>query len=758
MKTLKPIILLVIFASNSTTQGQTELNNNTALLSGKHKAQQLALMLKKERTQQEHDKTAALLEELQTVKQQQRIMERKLNAVKEEKYDEIAQQSDPAFHVKASLKPTYWHGSNLELLNTANSSDQYSFLQYVLDAEFKAGNSIWNEQFQPLEMAAMIRLKGIMGNVGRYTQTTETELKIGKALNETDHSHSLQRLLLWGRQLWLKYHFSEYDSHQFFQVGLFPFQLGNGFSLGNAHIVGNIIPGQFNEHAIDQFRPGLLLSGSMLKQSLIFQVYCGFIKVRSDTFDATTSFTNAASLEQGKPNRGPFKKNFVLATQAIIEPKELNCGNKKISFTPYSLFNSDNSATLEFVGDSSYKLHTHGLSFNFQQGNVKAHFECARNFGHQEVKNWDRNQWYNTGATFQNHLFYVPSSTAGVDFTDPDFAVNGVTDPDDFEFSVLEVLPGEHTQNYENGEKFAILKADGVNYNFFKNSHSRFRKSYKNSFGGWMLYGDLQYQGNKWKNAAAFGCASGDNPPNDSEEKVQLTRQTSGITYKDVNKDYKGFIGVQEMFTGKAVQSHFMFESRKMNRGINATHKLTPAMFSNVIFFGLNAGYNSNVGAKKIKADCNILGFFQYKKTQKDYNYHLNDSLNVRYTAAHTTDAQKELDLHLGTEINANASIEISKDVSIFGSLAVFIPGQYYDDANGKYVPIATQIKLAGTDFTGIEDNSNKYSIKLGKDTALLANVGISAAFDSATFSRTKKRKRRPFAFFNNLFKREQWS
>jgi hypothetical protein len=752
---------VILFFTVTVTHTHTQIKDTTSDLSGKQKAQQLALMLKKEQTEQAHNKTAQLLEELQIVKQKQRITEQQLKTIKEASYDKVAQETDPAFQVKAHLQPTFWYGSNLELLNDANNSDQYSFLHYVLDAEFKAGNSQWNEKFQPLELAAMLRLKGVMGNVGRYTQTTETQLKIGKALNETDHSHSLQRLLLWGRQLWLKYHFDEYDKNRFFQIGLFPFQLGHGLSLGNAHIVGNIIPGQFNEHAIDQFRPGILLSGTGLKQWLEFQLYCGFIKVRSDTFDATASFTNASSLEtRGKPERGPFKKNFVLATQAKFRPYYDDAARRtKLTINPYLLLNSDNSATVEFIGDASQQLYTHGIAGSFERGNLSCSLEFAKNFGHQKVKKWDRNQFYDTGVTFQNHLFYVPSSTAGVDFTDNNFATNDVTDPDDFEFSVLGITPGSTALNYDNGENFAILKADGVNYNFFKNSYTRVRQAYKNTFSGWMLYGDLQYQFNKWKGAVAAGCASGDNPPNDSEEKILLTRLTSsGITYKDVDKDYKGFIGVQEMFTGKAVQSHFMFESRKMNRGINATHQLTPPQFSNLVFLGASARYDSAFGHKKIKADCNVLGFFQYRKTIKDYNYHLKTALNISYTAAHKTDAEKELDFHLGTEINANASIDISKDVSIFGSLAVFIPGSYYNDANGKYIPIATQIKLAGTDFTGIEDDVNKYSIQLGKNTALLGSIGISATFDSATFSRTKKRKRRPFAFLSNLFKREQWA
>lgn len=85
---------------------------------------------------------------------------------------------------------------------------------------------------------------------------------------------------------------------------------------------------------------------------------------------------------------------------------------------------------MEFGGDATHQLVTPGISFFCERGPLAFHFECARNFGHQRVKWWDRNQVVNSGSIYQSHLFFVSTSTSGVDFTDPDFSSNGVLGPD----------------------------------------------------------------------------------------------------------------------------------------------------------------------------------------------------------------------------------------------------------------------------------------------------------------------------------------
>jgi hypothetical protein len=81
--------------------------------------------------------------------------------------------------------------------------------------------------------------------------------------------------------------------------------------------------------------------------------------------------------------------------------------------------------------------------------------------------------------------------------------------------------------------------------------------------------------------------------------------------------------------------------------------------------------------------------------------------------------------------LNASCNITLSEDINLFCASAFFIPGNYYHDAKGKHIPLAFQVKYAGTDSTGIEDNSEKYNITLGNQAAFLLSAGICVHFNT---------------------------
>ncbi|NBP01530.1 MAG: hypothetical protein EBU90_15595 [Proteobacteria bacterium] len=633
-------------------------------------------------------------------------------------------------NLSVHFSPEFWYGSNLELLNKNNQADNFSLINYRCDTDLTLKRYNKQHDYHPLVFHVTTRLKGIMGSTGKFNQSTETTLKIGRALIESEHSHSVPRLLLWARELWAQYFFSQ-DSQQFFKFGIFPYHLGNGFALGNAHLVGQTIPGQLSYQAVDQFRAGLLLSGTAFEKKVHYEGYYGLIKTRNETFETASSFTHAQDLEQKhNPERGAFKKNFLLAAQLNYKPYRNNEEKPYININPYLLLNHDNDAAIEFMSDAQQKLITTGCMLTYQKNNLRLTIECAANHGYQKVKAWDRNIVCDSGTTYQNHLFFVPTDTAGVDFTDPDFATNGVTDPDDFEFATIFTNPSDQSRNYANGQNFA-LPSTGANYNFFKNSYNRFRKSYKNKYKGWMLYASMQHDYKQLNNTITIGCASGDNNPNDSYEKIMITRLTPGIAYQDSNKHYKGFVGVQELFTTDSMQSYFLYEARKLNRPLFLTNKLTSPSCSNLVFIGLSSKFLHTLHHKNYELRAHLITFFQYTKTKKDYNYHLKDALNVSYSTAHTLDAQKKLDPYLGVELNSSCHITLSEDIKLSGVCALFIPGNYYHDAQGKYVPLAFQVKYAGTDSTGIEDNAEKYNIRLGNQTAFLLSASVCVHFNT---------------------------
>lgn len=675
---------------------------------------------------------ASIKNEITKLKLRQETLEKQYHKSESDRKKHESEHKFPFLKFTADFYSNLWYGANLELLNSNNSFDQYSFIDYTLDTGFTNIQKQWPKVETPLTFDFKMRFKGVMGDVGHYTQTTSTPIKIGRAMNDVQHSHEIRRLLFWARELWMKYSFNEIDpATSFFKIGLFPFTLGNGFSLGDAHILGKVIPGRFTQEVIDQYRPGMVLSHTITPGYSYLQNYLAFIKMNSAGFNAAGAYTNAQNLEtKNKPFRGPFKKSIIVATQLYIDPYGKESEQHAI-FKPYFMFFKNNDCAIEFESDSEISLYTLGTVFKYERNGFTFNAEFSKNFGHQKVKAWDRNYVTDSGSTFQTHLFYVPSGTAGVDFTDTNFDTNGVTDPDDFEFSTLFITPNDQAQSKSNGETFAVETSTPGTYDLFKNSYTRFRNAYTNKFTGWMAYIDLMYETGQWSFSGAAGCFSGGSPPNDSEDKIMLTRLSSGHNYQDHNKTYSGFIGVEQMFTGKALRSNFLFEAQKMQQCLCVSNKLTHPLLSNMIFLGCGVNYHKEKEYGFFNGELNIISFLQHTATQKGYNYDLSDSLTLNYTTAHNDDAMKYLDTHLGTEINLHLSGAIAKDVHIFGEFAVFIPGNYYQDANGKYVPIATQVKLAGTDFTGIEDDENRYDVKLGKNPCFLLSFGVRGDFDS---------------------------
>ncbi|MFS8507375.1 MAG: hypothetical protein LVQ75_04795 [Candidatus Babeliales bacterium] len=281
--------------------------------------------------------------------------------------ESIRAMSSKQLDFSVHFSPELWYGSNLELLNSNNQADNFSLINYSCDSALTLRRYNKHYNYHPLIVHVTTRLKGIMGNTGKFNQSTETTLKIGRALIESEHSHSVPRLLLWARELWAQYFFSD-DTQQFFKFGIFPYHLGNGFALGNAHLVGQTIPGQLSYQAVDQFRAGFLLSGTAFEKKVHYEGYYGLIKTRNDTFEIASSFSHAQDLEQkNNPERGGFKKNFLLAAQLNYKPYGNNDQKPAITINPYLLMNHDNDATVEFMSDAQQKLITTGCMFHYKK-------------------------------------------------------------------------------------------------------------------------------------------------------------------------------------------------------------------------------------------------------------------------------------------------------------------------------------------------------------------------------------------------------
>ena len=161
----------------------------------------------------------------------------------------------------------YYAGENLELLNSSQPFDAYSFVQYIFDFGAIYPQHLSNTSQELLSLTAAFRMKGNFGNDGRYATTSFTPLKIGWAGTETAHNHTTDTFAFWAREVSIAYQPDSYDT-PLFTLGFFPFKLGNGLILGNAYKLNEPIPGQYIYQQIDQFRPGFLCSATNNKKTI----------------------------------------------------------------------------------------------------------------------------------------------------------------------------------------------------------------------------------------------------------------------------------------------------------------------------------------------------------------------------------------------------------------------------------------------------------------------------------------------------------
>src|SRR3989338_5438582 len=106
-----------------------------------------------------------------------------------------------------------------------------------------------------------------------------------------DHSHELGRNNIYLKECWIKLNFDKiFDTHLWshsFTVGLFPFQVGQGISLGENYAVSPASLGFYSDSAIDQYAPGVKLSGNLYQDCLAYDLYGSITENNATSFKKT---------------------------------------------------------------------------------------------------------------------------------------------------------------------------------------------------------------------------------------------------------------------------------------------------------------------------------------------------------------------------------------------------------------------------------------------------------------------------------------
>lgn len=615
------------------------------------------------------------------------------------------------------FKPELFAGKNFTFLNNNVPEDVIFYFRHTNDyfLDLVYGKETFG--YPVAEFKTSVRNRAIWGSpVVALTLPSEAPF-----LNADmrDHHHALPRLFFWMREVWLQVGLCEFlglgfENKHYLTVGAFPFELGRGISLGAAYAIGPGPLGFYSDGMIDQFAFGLKLSGDIVSDVLKYDLYGALLQSRSNSLEQTARPVLKNQIgSRDNPARGFGKDNYLVAARLLWTAFDNDNGTATVE--PYIMYNNDPEQKVEFIADANSKLMTAGLAAEYLNGAFECGFDTAVNRGRQYVRPWDRNQVvvenFNGQAVLVNSQVLVDSANE----------FNGIKAPD------VPKSDGQKAINKssENGTRDQNGKIIEGSQNLsslgyvtgplsLRNSNKRFRTNelgtgYSNSYQGWMFVGDASYWlfgAKEVQVAVTGGYASGDQDPN--------------FVVQDGN--FKGFIGLQEVYAGKRVKSVFLLGTvgkvkrpgtQPENPLANKDFASSTSGFTNLAFFGSGLTWKpASCAATRFVCNPNVFAYWE-------------PSPGNKFDAKTGKDLNEQASKFLGIEVNTFLSYYPFASLKCFAIGSVFLPGKHFKDIKGK--PLNAGQKRALETFQKRPDDALVPNI--GNDTAYTINIGMEFTF-----------------------------
>jgi hypothetical protein len=616
---------------------------------------------------------------------------------------------DSTFEFGGRLRIEGFYGAHTQLFDGDNDRTLIP-ARHSIDFVFRYDYGRASRGYNVVTVVGGLRNKGNWGNPESIALTGAATIKDLEAVTGA-HFHPITRHIVWYRELWTEFVLNDlfrlpFCNKHTFKLGLFPFMVGRGISLGASYAVDPDFLGYYSPNAVDQYAPGFLFSGSFIENYLLYDVYAALTQNKSDTFNNVNEQILGQITDGGgrrcDPARGFGKVNYIIATRLVWHL--FNKGNKKLRLEPYVVYNDDREQKIEFLGDSNSKLGTLGLAMEGQIGNFEFGFDTAFNLGRQQVAGTDRNvttrEIRNSVATFINsHVLAGPGALA------PE-----VPDKRALFTEANQLAINNEPANPQNNGKPLL------DNNSLINSVHRFTPPYENRFKGSMFIFDMAYKycfDPLVKLSFAYGFATGDGNPN----KDILSPNDSSF-----DGDFEGFIGLQETYAGTRVKSAMVLGgAAKLPRILAVPSVMVEdpfptqvARFSNLIFVGTGAHLQPKIGTLTWDIRPNMLLYWQEHQT-RFFNHHMISKMNKPRFAS----------TYLGLEFNTFLEICVFSDMKFFVTGAVFIPGTHYDDIKGT--PLTREQKKI-LDLESKTGRAQGLPV-LGTNSAYFVNIGFDYKF-----------------------------
>lgn len=608
------------------------------------------------------------------------------------------------------LQPEIFEGKYLNLV-WPYDCDHYSVFSLIGDFEGFVKKRLGDTDYS---VAISVDMRGHFFN-GRPPPWRPIKLGLGKVVDTVcDYSEPL--LTSFFRSLASQLNL--YKEKGALRVGLFPYEIGRGLVLGNAHLIMHPLPGLYDDYHIDQYRPGIALKIKPF-EAIDIDLYYGFLAKHSIDFKTNYAYERAQEMCSQSFLGADIKNNVIhgaLTTELY----------KNFTAQTYLMFRSDTACMIEVPYDTHFSLTNIGFSIQGEYKRCVLYVEGALQRGTQFVKAIDRNMCETLGFIQQSHLFNRQT----------------LPNPERFVWQAarLQTFPEDLGRCKAAGAEFE--NEDGTEGSkpdiYYKNSYNRFRKAYVNKIDARAFYGELSvqwYKNDSWDvmTAVGLGYLSGDDRPNDSVEKIMLNRLNNKQIYSDCDKKYHGFIGTEQMFNSPYIKPYFLHFLPHISHGL--IYSQSPCTdISNRVFGGFSFSFFSCNKNFSLQFISNVIAYGLAKKIERGYSYPLQLLYLMNSDAQQVTDSCLSLiesqahfypSRYLGSEFNIEASLKYDA-LAFFARGALFSPGSFYAGLQGNFLPLSMQRMLAANDFSGIENKSVPYVYK--SPYAFFLNIGFSVS------------------------------
>ncbi len=570
-----------------------------------------------------------------------------------------------------------------ELLNK-DLPDCTNFMRTSLDLNFDYTKGKVSKGHDAICIHATFRHKGYWG--ADAVRTEKGSFELGDVYGFA-HTHNLAKPPLWLLSAWLDYSFdalsqAKSDGLNRCRIGYFPFQLGRGIALGDSYGVSQDFLGVFIR-SNDYFMPGAMVYGKTEDESLAYKVYLARPEAKSTTVAQVLGLTKGHWVgSPDLPFGGSFRDDLIGAVQFDFlmkaEEDDAKKSKRKCVVSPYGFFFYGPDKKVDVDPDSSIELYTFGLAGETEFDNFEFGFDMALNRGSQKMRVVDLNKIIikkdgNTGALTEYYSHILDSTGKPAVVSD----------------SLIAEL---NKDLHRDGENFDVAGT------IFKSKDGRIRDSYRNNYKGFMSVFDAAYSFKEYGFAVSMitGYASGDTNPHSSK----------------TDKDYNGFIGINEAYSSKRVPSLIVLGGacvkRPMTLDADNNGKLKDFIggsFTDIMFVGSGFSFTPTCWkASKAKLMTNVLCFWKEHE-----GFKLNNLGAV---------SNEKASSFLGTELNFCCSCEPIESLVFSFKTAYFFPGAYYSDVKGASLDNEISKQLAAFDIDQIVNNRDKYS--LGNDSCYI--------------------------------------